>query len=387
MKAARHILLAMAALGLGGCVALNRGSLAPRPKSVSERTFDLDEFVAEHNRNAESIETLEARPRIGLKSKRVGAGHGDGKLAMVRPRNFKLEISGPMNKSLANIGSNDEEFWFWVQNSDDPSIYWCNYSDLESSALSIAFQPDWIIEAIGLRPITPAEADAIRVERTKDPNASALLFPPTKSHGETFQRVMIVSNYTRRIKEHHIYEGTVKPTLLAQAIVPGYKDFDLGKSESGAYRSCYLPESIKLEWKKDQLALDVVLPPEEVKVNQFSSSRAANVFKEPVIPGYERVNLAEMARAVPRDNRTTVRRTLPAPRTGNGVKLGRPTPVTDEPELAPHARASDRPKANGPITSPLEDLVTAPLPVGPESDATRQAAAIGAGFEVSPIGR
>ena len=56
---------------------------------------------------------------------------------------------------------------------------------------------------------------------------------------------------------------------------------------------------MKLEWKKDQLTLDVVMRKEDVKVNQFDDSRSAAVFVEPVIPGYERVNLADMARAAP----------------------------------------------------------------------------------------
>jgi hypothetical protein len=386
MQAARQVLLAMAALGLGGCVALNRGSIAPRARPVAERTFDLDAFVAEHNRNAESIQSLEAKATIGLRSK-MRRGQGDGRLAMVRPRNFKLEISGPMSKSLANIGSNDEEFWFSVQSSDDPSIYWCKYSELESSALSVAFQPDWIIQSIGLKPITPEEADGIRVERTDDPNASALLFPPTKSRGETYQRMMIVSNYTRRIKEHRIYEGPRRQTLLAKAVVPSYKEYDLEKSESGAFQSCYLPQSVKLDWIKDQLSLDVVLLPEDVKVNQFDASRAAALFVEPDIPQYKRVNLADMARSSPRDNRTTARRTLPAPPSRNGVKLGRPAPVTDESADAPHARASDTRRAGGRISSPLEELVTAPLPIGAEGDSTRQAAAALANAETSPIGR
>ena len=388
MKAARHILLAMAALGLGGCVALNRSSIAPKPRPVAERTFDLDDFIAEHNKNAESIQSLEAKPSIGMKSKMRG-GHGDGRLAMVRPKNFKLEIySSAINRNIANIGSNDEEFWFWVQGSDDPSIYWCNYSDLESSALSVAFQPDWIIEAIGLKPITPEEADSIRVERTNDPNASALAFRPTISHGQTFQRVMIVSNYTRRIKEHHIYEGKgQQKTLLAQAIVSKYIEFDLEKSESGAFQSCHLPENVKLEWKKDQLTLDVVMRKEDVKVNRFDDSRSAAVFVEPVIPGYERVNLADMARVAPKDNRTTVRRTLPIPGVRNGVKLGRPAPATDDGVDAPHARASDRRNSPGRISSPLEDLVTAPYPVGPETETARQAAAAWAYSDTSPIGR
>ena len=387
MKAARHVLLAMAALGLGGCVALNRGSINPKPRPVVERTFDLEAFVAEHNRNAESIQSLEAKPTIGMRSK-LRSGQGDGKLAMVRPKNFKLEIySSTINRNIANIGSNDEEFWFSIPSRDDPSIYWCKHSELESSALSIAFQPDWIIEAIGLKPITPEEADGIRVERTDDPNSSALLFPPTKSQGETYQRMMIVSNYTRRIKEHRIYEGKGQQTLLAQAIVSNYMEFDLEKSESGAFQSCHLPENVKLEWKKDQLALDVVLRKEDVKVNRFDSSRAAAVFVEPVIPGYERVNLADMARAAPKDNRTTVRRTLPIPGSRNGVKLGRPAPATDDGGDAPHARASDRPSSPGRISSPLEDLVTAPLPIGAEGDSSRQAAAAQANSENSLIER
>jgi hypothetical protein len=384
MKAARQVLLAMAALCLGGCVALNRGSLNAKPRPIAERSFDLDGFIADHNRNAESITSLEAKPTIGLRSK-LRRGQGDGRLAMVRPRNFKLEIySTVANRSLANLGSNDEEFWFWVQSSDDRSIYWCKYSELESSALSVAFQPDWIIEAIGLKPISPEEADSIRVERSDVANASALVFPPTKNHGETIQRVMIVSNYTRRIKEHRIYEIGHQKTVVAQAVVPTYQEIELEKSQSGAYQSCYLPQSVKLDWKKDQLSLDVVL--QDVKVNQFDEARATAVFVEPVIPGYERVNLADMARA-PRENRTISRRTLPAPSSRDGVKLGRPAPEVDDPADRPHARASEPRRAAGGVSSPLEDLVTAPLPVGPEGNSARQAASAMANADNSPIGR
>jgi hypothetical protein len=383
MKAARHVLLAMAALGLGGCVALNRGSIAPRARPLAERTFELDEFIADHNRNAESIKSLEAKPTIGVKGKLMKA-QADGRLGMVRPRNFKLELKS-MGQTKANIGSNDDEFWFWVQSDEDRSIYWCNYADLESSALAVTYQPDSIIEALGLKPITPEEADGIKIERTTDPNASALVFPPTKSRGENVQRVMIVSNYTRRIKEHRIYGSNRAGPPLFQAIVSRYKDFDLEKSDSGAFQSCYLPERLTLEWKKDQLTLDVVL--QDVTINQFDESRADRIFVEPVIDGYKRVNLAEMAKAAPRDNRATARRTLPAPPPRNGVKLGRPTPVTDEGGDAPHARAPETRRAGGRIASPLEDLVKAPLPIGAEGDSTRQATAALANSENSPIER
>jgi hypothetical protein len=379
MKAARHILLAMAALGVSGCAVFNRGSVATKPRPIGERTLDVDQFVAEHNRNAELIESLKAMPTIKVNG-RVMKTQADGKLGMVRPRNFKLELSAN-GQTRANIGSNDEEFWFWVQSSEDRSIYWCKYDDLESSALAVTYQPDWIMESLGLKVITPEEADSIRVQTTDDPKLSAVIFPPSKSRGESYQRMMIVSNYTRRVKQHRICAVDRQHTVLAEATIANYKDFDLEKSESGAYRTCYLPEWLRLDWRKDQLVLDVAL--KDVEVNQFDTGSVSKVFVEPVIDGYNRVNLADMARAGAKDNRTTVRRTLPMPGTRTGVKLGRPTPETDEPADAPRARtsATARP-AQGRISSPLEDLVGVPVPVGPASEASRWAAA-----DDSPVGR
>jgi hypothetical protein len=384
MIAARQVLLVIAALGLAGCAALNRSTLPPRSRPVAERTLDVDQFVAEHNRNADLIQSLKAEPNIAVRSKAIRA-QADGKLGMVRPQSFKLELSHSGQK-MADIGSNEDEFWFWVQNEDDRSIYWCKYSDLESSALSITYQPDWIMDALGLKPITPEEADSIRVEKTDNANLSAVVFPPARSRGESYQRMMIVSNYTRRVKTHRIYAyaGDRRGNILAEAVIPAYKEIDIERSESGAFQSCYLPESLRLEWKKDQLMLDVSL--KDVIVNQFDSSRAAAIFVEPAIPGYQRVNLADMARSNVKDNRTTVRRTLPPPASRNGVKLGRPTPVMDEPDQAPHAAraAEGRRAAPGRISSPLEDVVQAPLPlpVGSESAAARWAA-----VDEPPIGR
>ena len=383
MKAARHVLLAMAALGLGGCAALSRSTLTPKPRVVGERTLDVEAFVSEHNRNADLIQSLDAKPTIAVRGKVLKA-QADGRLGMVRPRNFSLQVSAG-GQTQANIGSNDEEFWFWVKSEEDRSIYWCNYDDLESSALAVTYQPDWIMEALGLKPITQEEAAAIRVQKTDDPKLSALVFPPAKSRGESYQRVLIVSNYTRRVKEHRICAANRLQTPLALAVISGYKDFDVEKSESGAFRTCYLPENLRLEWTKDQLTLDVALG--NVIVNQFDMSKASAIFVEPVIPDYKRVNLADMARTEKRNDRTTVRRTLPRPGAGarNGVKLGTPTPVIDEPDNAPRARTSDARRKPDRVSSPLEDLIGAPLPVGAESDAVRQSA--WAAADNSPVGR
>jgi hypothetical protein len=429
MKIAQRVVLALATLGLGGCVAPNRGSLTRAPRPRAERTLDLDAFVAEHNRNAELVQTLKAKPTIGVKGRTIA--HADGRLALVRPRNFSLLLQR-QGATLANIGSNEEEFWFWVQNENDKSIYWCDYTELDASALAMTYQPDWIIEALGLQPISREEAARIKVRDNKEPGTTALVFAPTRRGTESYTRMLIVSNYTLRVKELRIYAGNLQ-SLLAHAELSRYKDFDAGNSESGRRETCYLPESIKLEWKREQLALEVLL--QDVAVNQLDPSRVAAIFVEPVIPGYERVNLAELSRAQQQDGRTTVRRTVPPPEPGSRTGTERPVPVpegtSEVPDLGTTMGQNGRAGPNAtpgrtasrdesaPITQPgglgrsssfgevagpaqnasstlnyaarkpnqLEDLVVAPLPLGPESRAMQAANAAWSAFDTSPIGR
>ena len=62
MTIVRSTMLAIAVtLGASGCRAWNPGTLTPTPRPLAERTLDVDEFVAEHNRNADRIQTLEAQ--------------------------------------------------------------------------------------------------------------------------------------------------------------------------------------------------------------------------------------------------------------------------------------------------------------------------------------
>jgi hypothetical protein len=389
MRSTMYIWLATAMLGLSGCAALNRGSVSPSSRPITQSSLDVDKFISEHNQNADLVQSITAKPTITVAGK-VMKAHPDGWLAVVRPRNFKLMLKS-VGQPQADIGSNNEEFWFWVR-SDDKSIYWCDYADLESSSLAITYQPDWIVAALGLTPISREEAAHIKIRSTDNRDNTALLFPPTKSGNETYMRMLIVSNHTRRIKEHRIYAGNTpdQKNLLAQADVKSYKDFDVDSSDKGVSETCYLPENVRLDWKREQLVLDVAL--QDVKVNQFDASRTEGLFVEPTVPGYDRVNLAKLSHEQPKDNRSTARRTLPRPEPRNGVKLGKPADVSADdasvvPRLGAVAPPPQRPVNRRIISGELEDLVRAPIPVVPETQAMQAARAMDSGTEWSPIGR
>ncbi len=177
---------------------------AAAPGLAAHKAFDLDDFVAEHNRNAENVQTLEAQ-RLAIHAM-IGRhpANVNGRMALERPRNFKLELSS-FGTTKADIGSNDEEFWYWLSNKEQPYVYWCNYADVETSSLAVTYQPEWIVEALGLRPIPPEEAAMIRVREGIEPGTSILTFPVVRDRGEPYSREMIVGNTDRRIKRLIIF--------------------------------------------------------------------------------------------------------------------------------------------------------------------------------------
>jgi hypothetical protein len=382
MKAAPRLLSVMlATLAAAGCRTGEPRSIAHnRPPVVEPRTaFQLQEFITEHNQNARRIQSLEARPSIGVKIGPPGKENGggvDGRLALERPRNFKLELSH-YRSTIADIGSNDERFWFWFQNKKDKSVYVCNYDELNSTSLAVTYQPDWIAEALGLKTITREEAAQIKVRPGLQPDTTALIFPVVRSGGQPYSRIMIVSDETLRMKELRVYAPDGK-TMIAQATIQKYKDVPAhpeaeDNDSTASAETCLIPESIVLEWKREQISLDVSL--KDVKLNQFDPARRTALFVEPHPSGYARVNLAEVARQKEPSSATAIRESMPVPDLKEQVRLSPPMEIREEPPLedAPRRRKpkTDRESSPAatllPVGGGLEEVVGAPVPSAPSS--------------------
>lgn len=382
----RLVITLAATLGAAGCRTAGVDSMAHnRPPAVRPRpSFDLEEFVTAYNRNAERIQSLEAKPAITASMGQTEKGQVDGRLAVVRPRDFKLELSAQLKGTVADIGSNDERFWFWVQSKQDKSVYVCDYADLASTTLAVTYQPDWIVEAMGLRSITPDEAVAIKVRPGPGPGLTSLIFPASGSGGQAYNRTMIVSDLNHKVNEFRVYAGDGK-TLLAQATIKEYRDIPLPSprsEEKGApivTESCRLPENFILEWKREQLSLNVAL--RGVKVNQFAASRRTALFVEPTPGGYARVNLAEVARQKESEGTTAIRETLPVPEPRSRVRLNPPMQIRGEDTSAKPASRAERSAPQGAVLLPvidLDEVVGAPHPAAPGGSLERMPSTVAA---------
>ncbi|AMV37981.1 hypothetical protein [Planctomyces sp. SH-PL62] len=383
-KAASRMLLALSAcLAAAGCrTAGVSPSTRPTPPAAEPRvSFYLDEFVRDHNRNARLIQTVKASPTIGVSMTppdggKPQVGSVSGRLAVVQPYDFKLELGSRVaGVDVADMGSNRDEFWFWVKN-DDKYIFRASYDDLAASELAATYQPDWIVSALGLKPITPDEAASARIKVGPQPGTTLLRLPPSRDQGSAYIREMVVDDATNRILAFHAFDRDGK-TLLGRAAIKHYAEIAVkstvetdsetdaaDRSRTAAETTCRIPDKLTLEWKRERLTLDIAMS--SLKLNQpFPDAQRTALFVQPQFSGYTTMDLAEMTRTRPRGEPgggdTTVRETLPAPEppprpAGPRLLHPAPTPTPARPPGTASASArrsrSTAPGSNRPTTSP-----------------------------------
>ena len=324
---------------LAGCHAAGMNNLATRPEPVLPKvSLSANEAIQRHNINASRVQALEARPRIKVTSPGLTAGV-DGRMALERPRNFKLEMFSPAHATVADIGSNDDEFWFWARGDKrDNAVYVCNYEDLGKTPISAAFQPDWVVEAMGLKSISREEASKIT---SKDGDATGtieLISNRRSPSGEVLTKTTII-DHSGRVREHRLSQGN---KTLAHASVSDYATFN-DPNKPG--EPVYLPSKFRLEWIPEQLTLDVTLL--NVKLNQpVTDDQRQARFAEPRPSGTRRQNLADLvaptqARSMAEPDEAPV----PTPRT----RSSRPIPPSG---AAARASAPDV-QLGAPVPEPL----------------------------------
>ncbi len=332
--ASRHATLALGILlAASGCRTAGVGNLAREDLAPPQETLTAAEVIREHNRTAERIESLEAHPSITVTSPDFN-GVVQGAMAMERPRNFSLVLTGgPMRIKAADIGSNDDEFWFWVKSrARTKEYYFCEYDETGKSPLATTLQPELIVEALGLRIIPEADAVGCTIQPGPTQDTLALTYKPSKTQGETFTRMTIFSESSKRIREHRVYSGEGPgKILLAQAVVKGYQKVAFPPEAGGGGGEVYLPLNLRLDWFQEKLSLEVTMASMgyPTKVNPvFKQAQRDALFVEPKPQGYTRVNLAERAGIADAEGPTSIRESRTAPPTG--VELLEPSTIRAE---------------------------------------------------------
>ncbi|WP_166826097.1 hypothetical protein [Thalassoroseus pseudoceratinae] len=254
-------------------------------------------------------------------------------IAVERQRNFRLRAS-VLGSEEADFGSNDEQFWFWIRRGD-PYLFTARHEHLPavSERLPIPFQPDWIMEALGVREIDPSK---IKLQQPgPSPNIVNFVLEESLASGQKIRRELQVDRNLGIVLGHSLYDGAAN--LVAKASLSDHR-----REPSGVI----MPHRVDLEFPLTQMELTIEL--KEINVNP--SHLPASMWELPHLPNVRQYDMGEhLARTNPTYSGGGVQQMQ-----GEQFAEAPPFAVPDAPlERPPFAQPTDPPAAGAsPSTGP-----------------------------------
>lgn len=217
--------------------------------------------------------------------------HGD--LVAVQPRNFRLAASGNLGGKV-DLGSNDQQFWMYVNDTKQPLYVFCSHQDFEQGRAKlpggIQFEPDWVMQALGMVHFPlPQEQDPRGVKYTVTPSEKdwtyTLSWSATTPTGQAIRKEVVFqadpadpNKRQSQIKRHVM--KTTDGKVIASAEVKAAKTTKAIDPQTGQEAPVQYPTHIVLRWEQQKFEMDLTL--DQAQVNQrFSEQQAQRLFTKP----------------------------------------------------------------------------------------------------------
>jgi hypothetical protein len=161
----------------------------------------------------------------------------------------------------ADFGSNSDWFWFWVKrgnaNGQPSYVYQAKHEDVQNSQMlsQIPFQPDWLMEALGVIPINPQHVTLHPEPHGQIVNLISDLLSPS---GQSVKKVIRVDLRHGIVLSHSLHD--VNGNLIARA--------RLDKHIPDKATGIPMPHLIVLEWPQADLKINLEI--NQIDVNPTS---------------------------------------------------------------------------------------------------------------------
>jgi hypothetical protein len=248
-----------------------------------------EQLVAYLNRQSSPVQsifvedvTLEARKGL------FSAPAMRGWMVCHKPRHFRLQGSVSGHPGV-DIGSNSDEFWFWVNQSDGDKpmpLLHCRHDEASRAQLPFPFHPDWVLEAMGMATYGPAERYKVNV-----PNRGDTIELIEDSYSPQGQPVRKVTVFARR------NTGGAAPQVRSRLLT------DMrGKEISSIHieevrldpSGVVVPRQVRLEYPAERVTMHLTL--DTISVNgSVTDQRLATWFTRPTLSGIQTVNMARVS--------------------------------------------------------------------------------------------
>jgi hypothetical protein len=282
----RHLLTVGAMLFLAllpGCGTTRFGWLkqperTPPPADIPT-TAKLVDYL---NENARRVQTLRCEDvaltcSMGLQSIGLTA-----QMVAEKPKNFRM--GGQMaGKDVVDLGSNDQEFWFWSSYDNPPRLNYCTYKDWNDGAarnVEFPFQPDWILETMGLGPYGPPE----RYRQEHDADTVRLVEKTVGPQGQAVRKVIVFQRRPRQAPTPQVTQYLLLDDRSGREICSArILEVQLDSARTNAI----LPRRMELNWPEKRVRLNMKL--DRLAVNGQAPTQA---FQRPRLQGVPAFNMA-----------------------------------------------------------------------------------------------
>ena len=237
--------------------------------------------VADLNISIENYRDAKGRDRSPL----VG-GTARGTMVLQRPRDLRIMLRKLPSMAVADIGSNDREFWFANDMAHELTVG--DYAEVEgrSDPFLASIRPDWIFEVLGLEPI-PAD---VEIEPGSNENSLTLVEQRRLPDGTVLVKESVLNLVEQRIVEHRLYADG-REDLIARAQLGPWKRYSISEGPGVAPSTVELPGKIQLtipEVASLSMTLGGVTP------NPTDDFEAATTFDRPAKQGYVTRDILEL---------------------------------------------------------------------------------------------
>jgi hypothetical protein len=219
----------------------------------------------------------------------------DATLVCAKPRDFRLRgrLAG---QSACDVGSNNEEFWYWIKQDDPPYLYHCSYEAMSRGnvRLPFPFQPDMVVAALGMGEYNP---DPSRYELKVVKNTLELTENSVSVQGQPVTRVTVIARGSVDVTKG-------RPQVIEYALRDA-RGADVCKATVErvvVQRGAIVPQKVRLSWPAQKMEMALTL--NTVTINGIDPQVAQVAFNRSNMP----YKTFDLGRGVPDAPAATIER-------------------------------------------------------------------------------
>jgi hypothetical protein len=219
------------------------------------------------NQNAAHVQTVRAKVDMDCKADRQSIALG-GHLACQKPRDFRLKAN-VMAQPAVDIGSNNQEFWYWISKAEPPHVYHCSYRDLAKGNVRVPFpfQPDMVVAALGVADYDPNGKYEVRASA----KTWELIQDTTSPTGQPVKKIVVFNRMQAAPGQPQVLAHVLRDArgnLICQA--------HIHRIQVDRTTRAVLPTKVTIEWPAQKVTMKMDLS--DVQVNVINRQMAAGLF-------------------------------------------------------------------------------------------------------------